>query len=152
MRGVTVLGMRREGLDSEYTVTSSSSYLKSSEIKAGNSEVRRVPGNGFSSCAVPTFSRVQGISNGGRNRFPEFAGMESVPEQFRVQVRRREKRRFGVRIVRRCAECARKDLAHRKSQVERDKIRVEFDIQNAETYMTRGTYILDETKSGMHEE
>ena len=65
-------------------VTSSSSYSKSSEIKAGNSEVRRVPGNGFSSCAVPTFSRVQGISNGGRNRFPECAGMESVPEQFRV--------------------------------------------------------------------
>ena len=27
-----------------------------------------------------------------------------------------------------------------------------FDIQNVETYMTRGTYILDETKSGMHEE
>ena len=31
-------------------------------------------------------------------------------------------------------------------------MRVEFDIQNAETYMTQGTYILDETKSGMHEE
>ena len=34
-----VLGMRREGLDSEYTVTSSLSYSKSSEIKARNSEV-----------------------------------------------------------------------------------------------------------------
>ena len=80
MHGVTVLGMRREGLDSEYTVTSSSSYLKSSEIKARNSEVRRVPGNGFSSCAAPTFSRIQGISNGGQNRFLECAGMESIPE------------------------------------------------------------------------
>ena len=88
-------------------VTSSSSYSKSLEIKAGNSEVRRVPGNGFSSCTAPTFSRVQGISNGGRNRFPECAGTESVPERFRVRVRRREKRRFGVCIVRRCAECAR---------------------------------------------
>ena len=43
-------------------------------------------------------------------------------------------------------------LACSKSQVEQDKNRVEFDIQNVETYMTRGTYILDETKSGMHEE
>ena len=76
MRGVMVLGMRREGLDSEYTVTSSSSYSSSLEVKAGNSEVRRVPGNGFSSCAAPTFSRVQGISNGGRNGFPECVGME----------------------------------------------------------------------------
>ena len=52
-------------------VTSSSSYSSSSEVKARNSEVQRVPGNGFSSCAVPTFSRVQGISNGGQNGFPE---------------------------------------------------------------------------------
>ena len=43
-------------------------------------------------------------------------------------------------------------LACWKSRVERDKIRVEFDIQNAETYMIWGTYILNETKSGMHEE
>ena len=98
---------RSRGCMVEPCVTSSSSYSKSLEIKAGNSEVRRVPGNGFSSCAAPTFSRVQGISNGGRNRFPECAGMESVPEQFRVRVQRREKRRFGVRIVRRCVECAR---------------------------------------------
>ena len=76
VHGVMVLGMQREGLDSEYTVMSSSSYSSSSEIKAGNSEVRRVPGNGFSSCAAPTFSRVQGISNGGRNGFPECVRME----------------------------------------------------------------------------
>ena len=31
--GVMVLGMQCEGLDSEYTVTSSSSYLNSSEVK-----------------------------------------------------------------------------------------------------------------------
>ena len=49
------------------SVTSSSSYSSSSEVKAGNLEVQRVPGNGFSSCAAPPFSRVQGISNGGRN-------------------------------------------------------------------------------------
>ena len=29
------------------------------------SEVRRFPGIGFSLCAVPTFSRIQGILNGG---------------------------------------------------------------------------------------
>ena len=76
VRGVMVLGMRHEGLDSEYTVTSSSSYSISSEVKARNSEVWRVPGNGFSSCAAPTFSRVQGISNGGRNGFPECVGTD----------------------------------------------------------------------------
>ena len=64
-RGVTVLGMQCEGLDSEYTVTSSSSYLNSLEVKAGNLEVWRFPGIGFSSCAAPTFSRVQGILYGG---------------------------------------------------------------------------------------
>ena len=63
-----VLGMRREGLDSEYTVTSSSSYSNSSEIKAGSSEVWRFPGIGFSSCTAPTFGRVQGISNRGMDR------------------------------------------------------------------------------------
>ena len=52
-------------------VTSSSSYLHSLEVKAGSSEVQRFPGTGFSSCAAPTFSCVQGISNGGRNGFPE---------------------------------------------------------------------------------
>ena len=59
VRGVAVLGMRREGLDSEYTVTSSSSYPNSSEVKARSSEVQRFPGIGFSLCAVPTFSRIQ---------------------------------------------------------------------------------------------
>ena len=46
-------------------VTSSSSYSNSSEVKAKMSEVQRFPGIGFSSCTVPTFSCVQGISNGG---------------------------------------------------------------------------------------
>ena len=65
MCGVMVLGMQREGLDSEYTVMSSSSYSNSSEVKARSLEVWRFPGIGFSSCAAPTFSRIQGISNGG---------------------------------------------------------------------------------------
>ena len=33
--------------------------------KARSLEVQRFPGIGFSSCAAPTFSHVQGISNGG---------------------------------------------------------------------------------------
>ena len=57
-------------------VMSSSSYSSSSEVKAGNSEVWRVPGNGFSSCAAPTFSHVQGISNRGQNGFPDCVGTE----------------------------------------------------------------------------
>ena len=32
------------------------------------------------------------------------------------------------------------------------RIRVGFNIQNAETYMTQGTYILDGNESGMHKE
>ena len=32
------------------------------------------------------------------------------------------------------------------------QIRVGFDIQNVETYMTLGTYILDGSESGMHVE
>ena len=41
-------------------------------------------------------------------------------------------------------------LAEESSRTRR--IRVRFDIQNAETYMTLGTYILDGNESGMHEE
>ena len=38
-------------------------YSSSLEVKAGSLEVRRFPGIGFSSCAAPTFSCVQGILN-----------------------------------------------------------------------------------------
>ena len=133
-------------------VMSSSSYSKSPEIKAKNLEVQRVPGNGFSSCAAPTFSRIQGISNGGRNRFPEYTGTESVPEQFRVQVRRREKRRFGVHIVQRCAECVGRDsaLSEESNRARQDTSRVRYS--ECGNIHDTGTYILDETKSGMHEE
>ena len=41
-------------------------------------------------------------------------------------------------------------LAEESSRTRR--IRVGFDIQNAETYMTLGTYILDGSESGMHVE
>ena len=41
-------------------------------------------------------------------------------------------------------------LAEESSRMRR--IRVGFDIQNAETYMTLGTYILDGNESGMYEE
>ena len=56
------------GLIGFQSVTSNSSYSKSSEIKAGSSEVWRFPGIGFSSCAAPTFGCIQGISNRGTNR------------------------------------------------------------------------------------
>ena len=44
---------------------SSASYSSSSEVKVGSSEVRRFSGIGFSLCTAPTFSHIQGISNGG---------------------------------------------------------------------------------------
>ena len=56
-------------------VTSSSSYLNSLEVKAGMLGVQRFPGIGFSLCAVPTFSRIQGISNGGYK-----SSFQNVPE------------------------------------------------------------------------
>ena len=85
--GVMVLGMRCEGLDSEYTVTSSSIYSNSLEVKARSVEVRRFPGIGFSSCAAPTFGCIQGISNGGHeSSFWNVPEQSSVLERFRVQV------------------------------------------------------------------
>ena len=57
------------------SVTSSSSYSNFLEVKAGMLEVRRFPGIGFSSCAAPTFSHVQGISTGGYK-----LGFRNAPE------------------------------------------------------------------------
>ena len=66
-------------------VTSSSSYSNSLEVKARSLEVWRFPGIGFSSCTAPTFSRVQGISNGGHElSFRNVPEQRSVPERFRV--------------------------------------------------------------------
>ena len=45
------------------SVTSSASYLPLAESEG--LEVQRVPGIGFSSCAMPTFNCVQGILDGG---------------------------------------------------------------------------------------
>ena len=49
--------------ENKTSVTGSSNYSSSSEVKVGSLEMRRVPGIGFSSCAVPTCSHVQGILN-----------------------------------------------------------------------------------------
>ena len=57
--------IKNNKIDYIFYVTSSSGYSNSSEIKVGNLEVWRFPGIGFSSCAAPTFSCVQGISSGG---------------------------------------------------------------------------------------
>ena len=100
--------IKNNKIDYIFYVTSSSGYSNSSEIKVGNSEVQRFPGIGFSSCAAPTFSRVQGISYGGyKPSFQNAPERSSVLERFQVQVQRGEKQRFRVCIVRRCAECTR---------------------------------------------
>ena len=57
-------------------VASSSSYSNSSEVKARMSGVQRFPGIGFSSCAAPTLSRIQGILNRGYK-----LSFQNVPEQ-----------------------------------------------------------------------
>ena len=103
------------------SVTSSSSYSSSSEVKAGNSEVRRVPGNGFSSCAAPTFSCIQGISNGGWNGFPECVGTEictgTIPNT-RVRTRGTEVQSSSGSEVRRMRGI---ELSWQKSRVEQDE-------------------------------
>ena len=66
-----------------WSVTSSSGSSNSSEIKVGKLEVRRFPGIGFSSCAAPTFSRIQGISyRGYESSFRNAPEWSSVLEQF----------------------------------------------------------------------
>ena len=103
------------------SVTSSSSYSSSSEVKTGNSEVRRVPGIGFSSCAAPTFSRVQGILNGGRNGFPECVGMEICTGM----VLSTSTKMRGMEVRSSCGSevhrMHRIELSYRKSRVERDE-------------------------------
>ena len=152
MRGVMVLGMQREGLDSEYTVTSSSSYSKSSEIKAGSSEVRGFPGIGFSSCTAPTFGRVQGISNGGTNRVSGMCqnGMctGTIPSMS-TKTREAEVRSTYSLEVRGMCEVE-FSLSEESSRARQDMSRVRYS--ECRNIHDTGTYILNETKSGMHEE
>ena len=104
------------------------------------SEVWRFPGNGFSLCAVPTFSRVQGISNGGYE-----SGFWNMPEQrmctgtipsTSVKMREVEVQSLYSSEVRGMREI---ELALLEESSRTRQIWVEFDIQNAETYMTWGT-------------
>ena len=135
VRGVIVLGMRCEGLDSEYTVTSSSSYSSSLEVKVRSLEMRRVPGIDFSSCTAPTFSHIQGISNRGYE-----LSFQNVPE-WRKCTRTIPSTSMKARVIkvqssevcRMCGMDWNRNRGYlRSSQVEQDEW-VEFDIQNAET-------------------
>ena len=88
-------------------------------------EVQRFPGIGFSSCAVPTFDRIQGILNGGyklsfwnvldwREHTGTTSSMSMKVREMEVQSRR----------AWRDVECTRIDTAYlicRKSRVEQDK-------------------------------
>ena len=128
------------GLALSVGVTSSSSYLNSSEVKAGMLEVWRFPGIGFSLCTVPTFSHVQGISNGGyessfRNVL-EWRMCTGMITSTSVKLRETEVQSlYGLEVRGMCEiELA---LLEESSRVR--QIRVKFDIQNVETYMTRGT-------------
>ena len=55
-------------------------------------------------------------------------------------------------MVRRCAECMRRDLvlSEESSRARQDTSRVRYS--ECGNIHDTGTYILDETKSGMHEE
>ena len=100
----------------------SSSYSNSSEVKAGMSEVRRLPRIGFSSCAVPTFSRVQGILNRGYK-----SSFWNVPE-WRMHTRTipstsMKMREAEVQSSYSSEVCGMREieLAYWKSQVEQDE-------------------------------
>ena len=90
-------------------VTSSTSYLSSSEVKGWKSEVRRFPGIGFSLCVVPTFSHVQGISNRGY-KLSFWSPLEqrkctrTVPSTS-AKVRETEVQSSRVQRYAECAEC-----------------------------------------------
>ena len=134
------------------TVTSSSSYSSSLEVKAGNSEVWRVPGNGFSSCAAPTFSCIQGISNRGTNEFPECTRMEmctGMTPSTNMKMREVEIRSTYSSEVRGMHE-VRFSSSEESSRARQDTSRVRYS--ECGNIHDMGTYILDETKSGMHEE
>ena len=100
-----------EGISSTHgDVTSSSSYLSSLEVKAGSSEVQRFPGIGFSSCTAPTFSHVQGISNGGYElsfqNAPEWRMCTGTIPSTGAKTREAEFQRWSVQRFMECAKCA----------------------------------------------
>ena len=104
-------------------ITSSSGYSKSSEVKAGMSEVQRFPGIGFSSCAAPTFSRVQGILNGGHEssfwNAPKWRMCTGTNPSMSTKMREAEVwSSYSSEVCRMCEI----ELAYQKSQVERDEI------------------------------
>ena len=99
--------------------------------KARSLEVWRFPGIGFSLCAVPTFSHIQGISNGGYKlsfqNAPEWRKCTGTIPTMSVKARETEVQSRRVWRYVECAECARIEWVL--------LWRVEFDIQNAETYI-----------------
>ena len=124
-----------------FLVTSSSSYSNSLEAKAGMLEVWRFPGIGFSLCAVPTFSHIQGISNGGYQsgfwNAPEWRTYTGTIPSMSTKMRETEVQSLYSSEV--CGMCEIELVLLEESSRVR-QIRVEFDIQNAETYMILGTY------------
>ena len=104
------------------------------------SEVRRFPGIGFSSCAAPTFSCGQAILNGGYEssfwNALEWRLCTRTILSMSAKSRETEVQSLYSSEVHRMHEI---ELALSEESSRTRQIRVEFDIQNAETYMTRGT-------------
>ena len=90
-------------------VMSSTSYSSSSEVNIGSSEVRRFPGIGFSLCAVPAFSRIQGILNGGYElsfwNTPEWRKRTGTIPSTSAMVSMTEVQSRRVRRYADCVEC-----------------------------------------------
>ena len=142
VHGVMVLGMWHEGLDSEYTVTSSSSYLSSLEIKGQKFGSTKVSWNWLQlvRCAYLQscpgyFERRYGLSF--RNALEQRMCTGTIPSTS-TKMREAEVQSSYSSEVRGMREL---ELAYQKSWVEWDEIWVKFkfNIQNVETYMTRGT-------------
>ena len=104
------------------------------------SEVQRFPGNGFSSCAAPTFSCIQGISNGGYEssfqNAPEWRMYTRTILSTSAKMREAEVQSSYSLEMRGMCEI---ELALSEESSRMRQIRVEFNIQNVETYMTWGT-------------
>ena len=102
--------------------------------------MRRFPGIGFSLCAAPTFSNVQGISNGGYE-----LGFQNAPEwrmcTGMIPSMNMKSKEMEVQSLNSSEVCGMREieLALSEESSRMRQIQVEFDIQNVETYMTWGT-------------
>ena len=108
-------------------------------------EVWRFPGIGFSLCAVPTFNCIQGILDRGYElsfqKVPEWRKCTRMIPSTSMRISEMEVQSRRVWKYMEVWDAPEENRAYmwREESSRARWIQVEFDIQNAETYMTQGT-------------